>query len=65
LHGAAAGPMADVTDNLAEASTQDVRAMAAYIASLSAQSSVASNAAAPRNGNQVARAFAEIIPIYT
>ena len=65
LHGAAAGPMADITDNLAEASTQDVRAMAAYIASLSAQSSVANNAAAPRNGNQVAGTLAEIIPIYT
>jgi mono/diheme cytochrome c family protein len=64
LHGAAAGPMADVTDNLAEASTQDVRSMAAYIASLSAQSSVANNAAAPGNGNQVAGTLAEIIPIY-
>jgi len=65
LHGAAAGPMADVTDNLAKASTQDVRAMAGYIASLSAQSPVPNNAAAPWNGNQVAGAFAEIIPIYT
>jgi mono/diheme cytochrome c family protein len=65
LHGAAAGPMADVTDNLAKASTQDVRAMAGYIASLSAQSPVPNNAAAPWNGNQVAGTFAEIIPIYT
>ena len=65
LHGAAAGPMADVTDNLAEASRQDVRAMAAYIAGFSAQSPVGNNAAAPLNANQVAGAFAEIIPIYT
>ena len=35
LHGAAAGPMADVAKNLGQASTQDVRAIATYIASLS------------------------------
>jgi mono/diheme cytochrome c family protein len=35
LHGAAAGPMADVANNLSQASMQDVRAIATYIASLS------------------------------
>jgi mono/diheme cytochrome c family protein len=65
LHGAAAGPMADVTDNLAEESTYDVRAMAEYIASLSAQSAGRNGAVAPRDGHQVPGAFAEIIPIYT
>ena len=66
LHGAAAGPMADVTDNLAEASTQDVRAMAEYIASLSAQSrSRGQWRCGASERNQVAGAFAEIIPIYT
>jgi mono/diheme cytochrome c family protein len=35
LHGAAAGPMADVTHNLSQASSQNVRAIAFYIASLS------------------------------
>jgi mono/diheme cytochrome c family protein len=65
LHGAAAGPMEDVTDNLAEASTYDVRAMAVYIASLSAQSGGRNGALAPRDGHQVTGAFAEIIPIYT
>jgi mono/diheme cytochrome c family protein len=65
LHGAAAGPMADVTYNLAEVSTQDVRAIAEYIAGLSAQSEGASIPAAPRNGIQVADASAEIVAIYT
>ncbi|HEY4135496.1 MAG TPA: cytochrome c [Alphaproteobacteria bacterium] len=35
LHGAAAGPMADVAKNLSQASKEDVHAMAVYIASLS------------------------------
>ena len=65
LHGAAAGPMADVTDNLTEESTYDVRAMAEYIASLSAQSAGRNGAVAPRDGHHVPGAFAEIIPIYT
>jgi mono/diheme cytochrome c family protein len=64
LHGAAAGPMADVTHNLAQASTQDVRAMAVYIASLSAQSENANNAVAPRDGNQITGASAEVTAIY-
>jgi mono/diheme cytochrome c family protein len=64
LHGAAAGPMADVTYNLAQAPTQDVRAMAEYIASLSAQSAAASIAPAPRDGNPVAGASPEIVAIY-
>jgi mono/diheme cytochrome c family protein len=64
LHGAAAGPMADVTYNLAQAPTQDVRAMAEYIASLSAQSATASIAPAPRDGNPVAGASPEIVAIY-
>jgi mono/diheme cytochrome c family protein len=65
LHGAAAGPMEDITDNLAVASTHDVRAMAVYIASLSAQSEGGNSAVAPRDGHHVTGAFAEIIPIYT
>jgi mono/diheme cytochrome c family protein len=65
LHGASAGPMADVTDNLAGASTQDIRTMAVYIASLSAQFGGADKAAAPQDGKQLAGAFSEIIPIYT
>ncbi len=36
-HGAAAGPMAEVTANLARASKSDVQAIAAYISSLSAK----------------------------
>jgi mono/diheme cytochrome c family protein len=34
-HGAAVGPMVSVTDNLADASDEDIRAIAVYIASLS------------------------------
>jgi mono/diheme cytochrome c family protein len=64
LHGAAAGPMADVTNNLARAPAQDVRAIAAYVASLSAQSENTNNAVAPREGNQVAGASAEVTAIY-
>jgi mono/diheme cytochrome c family protein len=64
LHGAAAGPMADVTYNLAQAPTQDVRAMAEYIASLSAQSAAANIAPAPRDGNPVAGASPVIVAVY-
>jgi mono/diheme cytochrome c family protein len=59
LHGAAAGPMADVTNNLGRASGPDVRAIAVYVASLSAQS----GAAGPSHGNEVASS-AETIAIY-
>jgi len=64
LHGAAAGPMADVTYNLAQAPTQDVRAVAEYIASLSTQSAASSIPPAPRDGNPVAGASPEIVAIY-
>jgi mono/diheme cytochrome c family protein len=64
VHGAAAGPMTNVTNNLAQASTQDVRAMAVYVASLSAQSENTNNAVAPREGNQVAGASPEVTAIY-
>jgi mono/diheme cytochrome c family protein len=65
LHGAAAGPMADVTHNLAQAPTQDVRAMAVYIASLYAQSEGAKLATAPRQGKQVTDASLEVVATYS
>jgi mono/diheme cytochrome c family protein len=65
LHGAAAGPMTDVTRNLAEAPTPDVQAMAVYIASLSTRSETADNALAPRQGKQVTDASPEVVAIYT
>ena len=63
LHGAAAGPMADVANNLGRASSQDVRAIAVYIASLSAQSGSTNNAAGPLHEKEVA-ASPEVIAIY-
>jgi mono/diheme cytochrome c family protein len=65
LHGAAAGPMADVTYNLAQAPTQDVRAISEYIASLSAQSAAEIIAPAPRDGHRVPGASAETVALYT
>jgi mono/diheme cytochrome c family protein len=63
LHGAAAGPMADVANNLGRASSQDVRAIAVYIASLSAQSGSTNSAAGPLHEKEVA-ASPEVIAIY-
>lgn len=65
LHGAAAGPMADVTYNLAQTPTQEVRAIAEYIASLSAQSAAEIIAPAPRDGHPVPGASAETVALYT
>ena len=65
LHGAAAGPMAGVTYNLAAAAPRDVRAIAVYTADLSAQSGGADKAAAPKDAKQLAGTFSEIIPIFT
>jgi mono/diheme cytochrome c family protein len=62
LHGAAAGPMANVANNLSQASAQDVRAIAVYIASLSGDES---NATAPRHDNPPAGASPEVVAIYT
>ena len=64
LHGAAAGPMVDVTNNLGRASTQDVRAIAVYIASLSAQPGNNNGSVAPLHGNAVAGASHEVVAIY-
>lgn len=61
LHGAAAGPMADVAKNLGQASPQDVRAIATYIASLS---DGATAATATRHDNAAASAPAEVVAIY-
>ncbi len=64
LHGAAAGPMAEVTHNLGEASAHDVRAIATYIASLSAQSAP-TDAVPPAQGHQVKDAPGEVAAIFT
>ncbi len=64
LHGAAAGPMADVTSNLGRASAQDVRAIAVYIASLSASGNI-NGTVAPPHGNEVASASPEVVAIYS
>jgi mono/diheme cytochrome c family protein len=64
LHGAAAGPMADVTNNLGRAATQDVRAIAVYVASLSDGSGHRNGAAVPPHGNEVAGASPEVVAIY-
>jgi mono/diheme cytochrome c family protein len=64
LHGAAAGPMADVTNNLGQASSQDVRAIAAYVASLFARTGLANGAVMPRQGRAVTDASAEVVAIY-
>jgi mono/diheme cytochrome c family protein len=65
LHGAAAGPMADVTNNLGQASAQDVRAIAVYIASLSAQSGNTNEAMVPAHGKEVAGVSPEVVAIYS
>jgi mono/diheme cytochrome c family protein len=64
LHGAAAGPMADVTSNLGRASAQDVRGIAVYIASLSASANI-NRTVAPPHGNEVADASPEVVAIYS
>ncbi|OSJ08882.1 cytochrome C [Bradyrhizobium canariense] len=60
LHGAAAGPMADVTNNLGGVSSTDVRAIAVYVASLSADSG---DTAAPVQTNKIV-ATSEVRAIY-
>jgi len=62
-HGAAAGPMTNVTRNLAEAQSQDVRAMATYIASLLPQSGGPTDVA-PLEKKQVPGASAEVVAIF-
>jgi len=62
-HGAAAGPMAGVVNDLAQAQSKDVRAMATYIASLSPQSG--SNVAAPAPNKQVPGTSADVIAIFS
>lgn len=60
-HGAAAGPMADVVNNLKHAPASDVRAIAVYVASFSPQSE---SAAARLQENQVPNASAETVALY-
>lgn len=62
-HGAAAGPMADVAKNLGRVSEGDVRAIATYIASLSAQAPVA-KVVIPKEGRNVTGASPVIAAIY-
>ncbi len=64
LHGAAAGPMTDVTRDLGQASPEDVRAIATYIASLSSASGTPREAVAPKQGNPVADVPSEVAAIY-
>jgi mono/diheme cytochrome c family protein len=63
-HGAAAGPMADVTRNLGFASTQDVLAIAEYIASLRGHPESVSDAMSPKLGNRSAETSFEGAAIY-
>lgn len=63
LHGAAAGPMADVTDNLGRVSSRDVRAIATYIAGLSAEAGSSNSIAGPVQEKEVA-ASSEVVAIY-
>jgi mono/diheme cytochrome c family protein len=63
LHGAAAGPMADVTDNLGRVSSPDVRAIAVYITSLSAQSKSTNVVEGPVREKEV-EASSEVLAIY-
>lgn len=63
LHGAAAGPMADVAKNLGRASQGDVRAIATYIASLSPGTEGA-KAAVPAGGKVLKDQPAEVVAIY-
>lgn len=60
-HGAAAGPMADVTNNLGHVSSADVRAIAVYIASLSPK---LESPKAPERGNPTPNTPAEVMAIY-
>jgi mono/diheme cytochrome c family protein len=64
LHGAAAGPMTDVTRNLGQASPEDVRAIATYIASLSSASGNPRQPVPPKQGNPVANLPSEVADIY-
>jgi len=64
LHGAAAGPMTDVTRNLRQASAEDVRAIATYIASLASASGKPREAVPPKQGNPVANVPSEVADIY-
>jgi mono/diheme cytochrome c family protein len=61
LHGAAAGPMADVAKNLGQASKKEVHAIATYVASLSPQDN--KTAAITDNGGK--SQTADVIAIYT
>lgn len=63
LHGAAAGPMADVAKNLGRASQGDVRAIATYIASLSPGTEGA-KAAVPAGGKVLKDQPADVVAIY-
>jgi mono/diheme cytochrome c family protein len=63
-HGAAAGPMTKVTRNLAQAQSQNVRAMATYIASLSSQSAGTTDVASLEK-KQDPRASVEVVAIFT
>jgi mono/diheme cytochrome c family protein len=63
LHGAAAGPMADVAKNLGRASQEDVRAIATYIASLS-PGTEAAKAAVPAEGKVLKDQPADVVAIY-
>lgn len=62
LHGAAAGPMADVAKNLGQASKDDVVAIATYIASLAPPSEGAKGTIAD---NAVKDQPADVVAIYT
>jgi len=64
-HGAAAGPMAEVTQNLAQAQSTDVRAMATYIVSFLFQPTKASDSGPVVNKKQVPDASAEVVAIFT
>jgi mono/diheme cytochrome c family protein len=64
LHGAAAGPMADVAKNLGQASSQDVHAIATYIASLAPQPGSTAAPAVAIHDKPVKDASAEVVAIY-
>jgi len=63
-HGAAAGPMASVATNLGQASTEDVHAIAAYIASLSPETGSPTQPVVAPGGNPVKDASPETVAIY-
>jgi mono/diheme cytochrome c family protein len=63
LHGAAAGPMADVAKNLGRASQDDVHAIATYIASLS-PSTEGVKAQVPAGGKNLKDQPADMVAIY-